>query len=285
MAISDYKQEEFSFIKAMNKMTLINGFTPVIQPKAYLLGGQSGAGKTMLHLLATNETEDNLVIIDGDTFRKGHPSSDLITNKYGKEDVKYTAKFAGQMVEELMEELSEAKFNLLIEGTLRTVDVPLKTVHLLNQKGYKTELFVMAVHPILSYLGTISRYEEAYAITPELARATPKEHHDLIVEKLPENLDTLYKLDVFSTIRLFNRSGATLYNQQDTPEKSPKQIMDAIIESNLTEEETDMAMTVIKRTNELIEQRDKNNSETQFIINELKRLAEIVVQQRTIKGT
>lgn len=30
MAISDYKQEEFSFIKAMNKMTLINGFTPVI---------------------------------------------------------------------------------------------------------------------------------------------------------------------------------------------------------------------------------------------------------------
>lgn len=214
----------------------------------------------MLHSTASSETENNLVIIDGDTFRRGHPNSDLITNEYGKEDVKHTAKFAGQMVEELVEELSDSKYNLVIEGTLRTVDVPLKTAKLLNQKGYEVELLIMAVHPILSYLGTISRYEEAFAIKPELARATPKEHHDLIVEKLAENLDVLYKSGVFSNIRLLNRSGDTLYNQKEDSEISPKKVMNSVIEADLTQEEIVMAMTVIDLTIDLLEQRDTGNS-------------------------
>lgn len=269
MSITDYTQDEFEFMKALNIMTLTSGLSPMNQPKAYLLGGQSGAGKTMLHSLASRETENNLVIIDGDTFRKGHPNSDLITNEYGKEDVKHTAKFAGQMVEELVEEFSDSKYNLVIEGTLRTVDVPLKTAKLLNQKGYEVELLIMAVHPILSYLGTISRYEEAFAIKPELARATPKEHHDLIVENLAENLEVLYKSGVFSNIRLLNRSGDTLYNQKEISEKSPGQVMNSVIEAALTQEEIEMATTVINRTIDLLERRETDNPEVKFIMHEL----------------
>ena len=39
------------------------------------------------------------------------------------------------MVEALVEELSNQKYNLIVEGTLRTVDTPAKTAKLLKENG------------------------------------------------------------------------------------------------------------------------------------------------------
>lgn len=276
MNISEYTSKEFRFIKEMNKNLLIDRAEPSPTPKAYILGGQSGAGKSKLHLLAGKETEENIIVIDGDTFRRGHPNSKLITKEYGKSDVKYTAKFAGQMVEELVADLSDSHYNLLIEGTLRTAEVPLDTAKMLNEKGYDTELLVMTVHPLLSYLGTISRYEEAFFINPDLARATPKDHHDLIVKNLPDNLDTLYLSGAFTNIRLINRQGDTLYSLNETPNLSPKDVFKQTIESKLTKEEVNMATSNISRAIELIEQRDTHDEEVQFTMNELVMISESV---------
>ncbi|HET2551749.1 TPA: zeta toxin family protein, partial [Streptococcus pneumoniae] len=69
-----------------------------------------------------------------------------------------------KMVEYLVTELSHFEYNLLIEGTLRTIDVPKKTAQLLKNKGYKVQLALIAAKPKLSYLSTLIRYEELYAI-------------------------------------------------------------------------------------------------------------------------
>ena len=149
-----------------------------------MLGGQSGAGKTTIHRIKQKEFQGNIVIIDGDSFRSQHPHYLELQQEYGKDSVEYTKDFAGKMVESLVTELSNLGYNLLIEGTLRTIDVPKKTAQLLKNKGYKVQLALIATKPKLSYLSTLIRYEELYAINPNQARATPKEHHDLIVNNL-----------------------------------------------------------------------------------------------------
>ena len=62
----------------------------------------------------------------------------------------HTQKFSPQVTERLIDKLSREKYNLIIEGTLRTSAVPLKTAELLKSRGYQVELAVLAVPPILS---------------------------------------------------------------------------------------------------------------------------------------
>lgn len=67
------------------------------------------------------------------------------------------------MTEALISRLSDQGYNLVIEGTGRTTDVPIQTATMLQSKGYETKMYVTAVLKIESYLGTIERYETMYA--------------------------------------------------------------------------------------------------------------------------
>ena len=182
MTIHDYSEEEFARALARNIRTLTRGKQISQKPVAILLGGQSGAGKTTIHRIKLKEFQGNIIIIDGDSFRAQHPPYLELQQTYGKDSVEYTKQFAGQMVESLVENLSDLGYHLLIEGTLRK-----KTAELLISKGYDVQLALIATKPELSYLSTLIRYEELCAINPDQARATPKEHHDLIVNNLVGN--------------------------------------------------------------------------------------------------
>ena len=67
----------------------------------------------------------------------------------------------------------------------------------MTARGYQVSLALIATKPELSYLSTLIRYEELYAIDPSQARATPKAHHDGIVEHLVDNLRELEKDELF----------------------------------------------------------------------------------------
>ena len=118
------------------------------------------------------------------------------------------------MVEYLVDELSKQGYHLLIEGTLRTAEVPRKTAQLLTTKGYQVSLALIATKPELSYLSTLIRYEELYAIDPSQARATPKAHHDGIVEHLVDNLRELEKDELFRQIQIYQRDQSCVYDSQ-----------------------------------------------------------------------
>ena len=68
------------------------------------------------------------------------------------------------MVEYLVDELSKQGYHLLIEGTLRTTEVPRKTAQLLITKGYQVSLALIATKPELSYLSTLIRYDRTLHI-------------------------------------------------------------------------------------------------------------------------
>ena len=238
MTERDYSMEEFSRALSRNIRSLTRNKQPSQKPVAILLGGQSGAGKTTIHRIKQKEFQGNIIAIDGDSFRSQHPYYLELQKTYGKDSVEYTKDFAGQMVEALVAKLSDLGYHLLIEGTLRTAEVPRQTAELLKKKGYKLQLALIATKPQLSYLSTLIRYEEFYAVDPDQARATPKEHHDLIVENLVENTRRLEQLGIFERIQIYQRDRNCAYDSKEDEASAAAVLQDLLFgEWSQTEKE------------------------------------------------
>ena len=235
----EYSVEEFE----QAKQKIISRLTPlpvkpVDAPQAYLIVGQPGAGKTTMARLFTSQLKKNVIFISGDEYRRFHPRYDTLVKEHGDDAVFYTQKFAGQMTEALIDELSSRKYNLIIEGTLRTVEVPAKTKFLLDRRGYDVTMAAILVRPEVSYLSTIMRYEKFKQLgsTP---RKTPKDHHDLVVSSIVKNIDFLHRTKEFPHIQLYNRQGERLCDTKETPDINPGDLFRKEFERPLSQKERD----------------------------------------------
>lgn len=208
--------------------------TPGI-PHAFLLGGQSGAGKTTLQKKIPEKTFMDFAVINGDEYRKSHPNFAELNAKYGAEAVSHTAAWSGAMTEALIDELSQRKYNLIIEGTLRTSEVPLKTATLLKSRGYDVSLALMAVKPEISLVSCQIRYE-MMRIVGTTPRVTDPAYHDRIVNDIVHNLTVLEQDDLFSDVYLYNRAGVCLFPKEGSEQKPSEVLRDALF-GGLTEEE------------------------------------------------
>ena len=252
MRLEEFSEDEFqkALQRTIRALTLTRGKTIPDQPKAILLGGQSGAGKTTIHRIKQKEFQGNIIIIDGDSYRSQHPNYLALQEKYGKDSVDYTKGFAGKMVEYLVDELSKQGYHLLIEGTLRTTQVPRQTAQLLRKKGYHISLAVIGTKPELSYLSTLIRYEELYTINPNQARATPKEHHDGIVEHLVDNLRELENDKLFDRIQIYQRDRTCIYDSE-TDKGSATEVLQNCLFGEWSKVEKEMMKAGQERLREL----------------------------------
>ena len=212
--IESYSSEDFN--KALERTIDLLTFNKNISstPHAVILGGQSGAGKTTIHRVKMLESKGNYIVIDGDTYRAQHPYFRELQEKYGVDSVDYTKMFAGKMVEAVIDKLSSLKYNLIIEGTLRSAAVPINTATLLKSKGYTVDFCLIATKPELSYLTTQLRYLEMMIVDPLQARATPKDHHDGIVKSLVSNSNELQQSGLFESIQVYKRDLEQVYNSK-----------------------------------------------------------------------
>ena len=133
---------ERNFPKIWANLLAENLVTPQEYPVAILLGGQPGAGKSFGSLAMGKRLDFNLLIINGDEFRPYHQYYHEIYQQYGKEASKYTGEFTGKMVQRIRNEAVAHRFNLLIEGTFRTADVPLKELENFKHYGYQTNVLI-----------------------------------------------------------------------------------------------------------------------------------------------
>ena len=68
MKLEEFSQDDFERASRRLVRSLTRGKTTSSQPKAILLGGQSGAGKTTIHRIKQREFQGNIIIIDGDVI-------------------------------------------------------------------------------------------------------------------------------------------------------------------------------------------------------------------------
>lgn len=210
--LSGFSDDEFEKgLEDITKELLQKPFLRICEkPRAFLLGGQSGAGKTNLHKVLADELEKNVIVINGDEYRSLHPRFAELDAQYGPEAVVHTAAWAGQMVEALVGALSSTRYNLVVEGTLRTSEVPLRTAELLRGKGYDVSLALMAVKPEISLISCQLRYE-LMRLAGTTPRATDPAHHNKIVADIVQNVGTLEASGLFGEIRLYSREQKLLF--------------------------------------------------------------------------
>ncbi len=254
MTDGDFSKEAFEFALKKTYQEFIETLTPETKPKAFILGGQPGAGKTGLQKIMSKLCNNNLIVINGDEFRELHPDFQKLQEKYGKDSVDYTGKFSGQMTESLIERLKKEKYNVLVEGTLRTAQVPLKTCNEFKRSGYNVTLALMAVKPQISYLSTIMRYEDMIA-EGKTPRATSKEAHDLIVKSIPGNLRQLQESNMFDKIVMYNREGCCLYDSDVHQDMTADKAISSVFNGRWSQHELDQFCEIGKRTQLLMEKR------------------------------
>ena len=231
MSLELYSNEQFEKIYSKIYKELTHNIVPSKNPQAHILGGQPGAGKSTFHEIFTDKYDYNVIIINGDDFRKFHPAFDEIQKKYGQEAAIHTQPFINQVNNRLIDDLSKKKYNLIIEGTLRTAEIPIKTCNLLKKEGYNVELSIMATNPEISWKSTLYRYNQMKKLGMS-PRATPKEHHDLVVKEINENIDVIYNSNTFDNISIYQRTKKCIYNQKFTPDLPPSFVLKNIVSMN-----------------------------------------------------
>ena len=246
-------------------------YSPTENPKVTLLGGQPGAGKSGLENMVN--IKKNYVSISGDDYREYHSRFKEINLEYGREASKYTQQWAAEITEKLIKELRKEKYNLIIEGTLRTAELPLKEASAFKKAGYEVELNVVVVKPEKSRLGTLERYE-AMLKQGKVPRMTPKEHHDLVVNNIGNNLEIIYNSKAFDNIKLFDRENNLLYNYKESPNVNPKDILNKEFNRVWKKEEIEKFKEKWKNLIKVIENRKSPAKEISELKNEKEQILE-----------
>lgn len=161
------------------------------KPIGFVLGGQPGAGKSLLIKRALLQTDFNALVINGDDFRFHHPDFQAIYATCGDDFVSHTAQFSGEMVERVLKKAIENKLNIVIEGTFRNADTPMQTLKRLKEAGYRTEVMIKTTSATKSWRQTNERYDND-KLAGNIARKVDRNHHDLVIAVLAENAKKVF---------------------------------------------------------------------------------------------
>ena len=185
------------------------------RPIAIILGGQPGAGKSIAFDVALKELDavGGAVEIIGDDLRGYHPEYETLASEDDKTAAFYTDRDSGRWVEKAIEAAKSEQVNLVIEGTMRNLDVVAKTMSSLRDAGFEIEARAMAVSPLFSEQGILLRYEQQKAERGTGRMTTPEAH----LAGLNGMLDTLEGIErekLADKVTILRRSGEVLYQNE-----------------------------------------------------------------------
>lgn len=187
------------------------------QPRAMMLAGQSGAGKsTMVDTLGDElATRGGYIHVSADIMRTRLPYLDeLDTNS--PDFAPQTAGDAGALAIAVREEAMARRRHVVIDGTLWNPDAAVALAKALKQAGYQTELHALAVNDQISYQRAATRYERERA-SEGFARWTVRELHDRSFHGMADSVRRLEFTGAVDRVAIYNRLGDAIHDQAPTP--------------------------------------------------------------------
>ena len=177
----DFKEVESIYLRKKDK--LLRGVFSQENPIAFILGGQPASGKSGLAKAILRQFPDkDFLFVNGDIYREFHPkANELIkyTDSYSAE----TQIFSNFFTEALIQEAIIHKYNIIVEGTMRNPEVPLRTALAFRENGFNVEAFAIAAPALFTELGFYLRYQEEKDFQG-YGRLADKNSHDRSVEGL-----------------------------------------------------------------------------------------------------
>lgn len=177
----------------------------VSKPEGIITGGTPGAGKSVFVKLAKNRLNDNLLVIDGDQYRKFHPNFAKLQKLVGSDIAFVTGPFYGKMVRNILTKAMNHKYNVIIESTFKSVDSPLDYLKALKAAGYTTTVNIVAVDKEVAWQSTIERKEKMIA-SGEPSRSVDRTYFDQTAANLAGNTEKVYKTGLVDKLEVRNRT-------------------------------------------------------------------------------
>jgi predicted ABC-type ATPase len=161
-------------------------------PKAIVLGGQPGSGKSALAAEAAREFRGNggAVVIDADRMREENPRYKQLSKEDPQNAADRTHKEAGEWATRLTMAAVEGRRNLVVDGTMRSPENIRELTNRLKENGYEVEARVMAVNPETSMTRARLRFEEQVA-ERGTGRFVNREQHDAANTGMVESVRSL----------------------------------------------------------------------------------------------
>ncbi len=162
-------------------------------PKAVVLAGQPGAGKSGLVKRAVVDLSPNggVVVVDTDALRAHHPKYKELLAENDRTAADLVQEDAGRWADELAQDAIAKQRNLIIDGTLKNPKNARRLCRDLKERGYEVEIRALAVSKEDSIQGVYARYEHRKSQDAPGRWVSEKEVHDPAYEGLPKTLSAL----------------------------------------------------------------------------------------------
>lgn len=198
-------EEEHNFYYKIIKRTYTSGKTPVENPIAVIIGGQTGAGKSGLIGYSTKMfTDGNVIIINSDEIKPFHPQSEEIARIYPKLYTKVTDQESNTWTSQLFEELRREGYNIIFEGTMKNNRIADESITELHQLGYTVIVRGLAVCDLESRTSILERYEGQVS-KKGWGRLVVTEHHNQTYLGMPNTIDYICKTGKYDILEIFAR--------------------------------------------------------------------------------
>lgn len=191
-------------ISAMIIQDNTEGLSAINKPQFFLVVGQPGAGKTELILRIKSLLHNNVLECNADNFRDLHPEIDRIRNDHLTNYSDLTWPAADKWNKDLIEAGLQRNLNIVIETTGRVLQLVLETFKLFKQAGYETNLHVMAVPKVISWVGIRIRYESMLSAS-NFGREVKDDILDNRCSLLLQNLPEIFESPYLDHVAIFTR--------------------------------------------------------------------------------
>ena len=153
--------------------------------------------------------DNNIIILNGDDFKTYYPKYDSLLRNDSRSTAEIVQPYSNFVVNELKKEIMEKGYNVMVEGTMRTSEVPLNTAEEFKAYGYRVEAAVVSVNQFASRIGCVVRAEEDLAINGAGRTVNPLSH-DEAYKNIPNTLEKLANSKLFDNITIYTRDGKIL---------------------------------------------------------------------------
>lgn len=189
--------------------------SPVLNPTAIIIGGQTGAGKGHLITYSYGMFPDgNTVVINSDEFKEFHPSVHEISKKYPEHYTRITDQDSNTWTSNTFEKAIKGRYNIIFEGTMRNTRIADTIDRLLNQEKYSVIVRALAVPELESLLSIHERYEMQIS-AKDVARFVELEHHNSTYTGMINTLEYIEKEHLYSQLEIYKRGEVLIYSDSE----------------------------------------------------------------------
>ncbi|MDR0654001.1 MAG: zeta toxin family protein [Synergistaceae bacterium] len=220
------------------------------KPKAVIIAGQPGAGKSKLVGDVVHEMRNDCLVIDTDELRAYHPQYEQFIRSNPKTAAEKVHHDASMWTKELRSEAMGKNINLVIDGTLGNPRNARALVDELATKGYEVEIKALAVRKEESMQGIHLRYEKGVQHLRDTGRTdaslrwVDKEVHDKAYHNMPESVGFIEKEKLADRVEVYGRKNeevVLLYRKDLKNENvagiSAKEVIEAERQRPMTKDE------------------------------------------------